>query len=100
MQYDVEYELDGKKAFAKYLYCKDPGQAFAWCQQQFPGCKVVSAVAYGTVNGVVTGQTHYDAPPVQRDPVKEPRKFRVPTRNERDGIMPFYDEALSERPRD
>lgn len=35
---------------------------------------------------------------MQYDPVKEPRKWRAPKRNERDGVMPFYDEALSEKP--
>lgn len=95
---NVEYELDGKRGFRKYLDCKDVGMAFAWCQEEFPGCKVLHAVAYGRLAGQINGETHYEPPPAQRDPVKEPRKFRAPKRNERDGIMPFYYEALSQKP--
>lgn len=98
MRYTVQYEQDGKQRSVEYSECKDAGMAFSWCQKEFPESKMLHATAHSGIGGY-EARTEYE-PPFQRDPVKPPRAFRAPRRNERDGIMPFYDEALSEKPWD
>lgn len=44
--------------------------------------------------GEVVGATVYNPPPVQRDPVKEPRPCRALKPTEKDGTMPFYDSVV------
>lgn len=97
MKFEVDYELKGKVETSTYRGCKDAGMAFAKCQQENPGAKMLHCIA-SSGTGVFVGKTEYEPPPVQRDPVKAPLPARALKPNEEDCRMPFYDEALSEKP--
>lgn len=95
MRYQVEYRNDGdsQSKYEEFDTCKDAGMAFARCQKLHPGAKMIHCMAFNEETGYGTAQMPHDPPPVQRDPVKEPRPCRAPKPNERDGVMPFYDEV-------
>lgn len=98
MRYDVEFETpDGETRIAEYHNINNPGTAFALCQKANPGCTMLHATAHSGVKGF-EARTDYEPPPVQRDPVREPRPYRAPQRDEKDGTMPFYDQVKSEKP--
>ena len=42
--------------------------------------------------------TEYEAPPVQRDPLKRIRSFHAPKKTDKNGVLPFCDEVVSEKP--
>lgn len=97
MKYEVIYELAGKRKTQRYQDCRDAGMAFGWCLKDFPEAKLIECFASSGLPGY-EAEMHHLPPPVQRPPVKEPHKFRAPKRNEKDGIMPFYETCLSEKP--
>lgn len=75
----------------------DAGSAFARCQKQHPGATMLQCTREQVTCGKVIAWTEYCAPAVQRDPLREPRPCRTPRKDEKDGVMPFYDECISER---
>ena len=95
-KYTVKYVDDQNQTKTHRIEAVDPGQAFAKCQQYHPGAAMLSALRSGRAGGEAS--TTYAPPPVQRDPVKEPRPCRPPKRDELDGTMPFYNQVLGERP--
>lgn len=100
MRYDIAFKTPtGETKTTTYQDCENAGIAFTQCQQENPGCTMLHATACSSVKGF-EGRTDYEPPPIQRDPVKTPRPYRRPKRNALDGVMPFYDEALSEKPWD
>lgn len=97
MRYDVEFETaEGEMQTAQY-HSVNPGAAFALCQKANPGCTMLHATAHSGVQGF-EARTDYEPPPVQRDPIKEPKPCRAPKPDEKDGTMPFYDQVKSEKP--
>jgi hypothetical protein len=89
MTYDVQFRTeDGETKIAPYD-SDNPGSAFAKCLVENPGCQLLQATARGKFNFRID----YEPPPVQRDPVKKPHRYRAPKPNERVGEFPFYDEA-------
>lgn len=91
MRYEIEYvTANGAPGTAAYSGCKDAGTAFAKCQKDNPGARMVRARAFSGVPPYV-GEMWHDYPPVQRDPKPEPRPARAPKPDELDGVMPFYD---------
>lgn len=94
--YKVKYrDKDGAERFDSIEGCS-PGNAFAKCQKANPGATMLSAVRDGVFQGSY-GRTEYSAVAVQRDPVKEPKPFRAPKPDEKEGTMAFYDNVLSRR---
>lgn len=91
--YQIKFTDDEGEHFERVESC-DPGSAFARCQKAHPGAVMVEAARRETSQGRTVAYTAYPAPPVQRDPVKEPRPCCAPHRDELDGIMPFYDEVV------
>lgn len=73
----------------------DPGNAFAKCQKAHPGAVMLMGTRQHRIK---KWRITYEPPPIQRDAEKQPRPARPPKRTERDGIMPFYDEAQSLKP--
>lgn len=99
MKYNVEFKTPtGETKIAEY-WVDNPGAAFAQCLIDNPDCTLLHATG-GIKQGEYAGRIDYEPPPVQRGIVKQPRRYRRSKRHERDGIMPFYDEALSEKPWD
>lgn len=94
--YEVKFLTKGGREKIEQFEACDPGNAFARCQKLFPGATMLAAIRDGGFMGG-SGRTIFSPPPVQRDPIKEPRPARAPRQNERDGIMPFYDEVIGER---
>jgi hypothetical protein len=98
MKYDVVFRTpEGEIKAITYWGLPNPGVAFAQCQKENPGCTMLHATAKSKI-GDSLAKTDYDPPPVQRDPVKPPRPYRALKPDEKDGVMPFYDEVKSERP--
>lgn len=95
MQFEVEYKIDGEIHSVKYTEMKDAGMAFAWCQHENPGANMIRATAYGRSQG--EGRIVHLPPPVQRDPVKEPRPARALNKKEKGCEFIFYDQVKSEK---
>jgi hypothetical protein len=95
LHYHVDYELNGQVHTQKDIWASNPGVAIAECQKMFPKAKMIKAWIDGSWKDGY-GYTEFLAPPVQRDPVKEPKPYHAPKRNDREGVMPFYDEVLIE----
>lgn len=93
--YKVKYrDKDGAEHFDSVEGCS-PGNAFAKCQKANPGAVMLEVIrSQVDTKGRVVAQTRYEALPVQRDPVKEPKPFRAPKRDEKDGTMAFYDDVI------
>lgn len=92
--YQIRFTDDEGEHFERVEGC-DPGSAFARCQKAYPGAVMVEAVRQQIDhNGNLVAKTVHPALPVQRDAQKEPRPCRAPHKDERDGIMPFYDEVV------
>lgn len=96
MKYYVDYEEGGAQKQEKFLDCQDAGMAFALCQKAHPLGKMLHCRASSGITGL-EAHIDYDPVPVQRDPVKEPRPARAPRKTEREGVMPFFDQAESHR---
>lgn len=97
MKYEVDYELDGKIETQTFRGCRDAGMAFAKCQKDNPGAKMLHCIA-SSGTGIFIGKTEYEPPPVQRDPVKAPLPPSALKPDEEECRMPFYDETLSAKP--
>lgn len=95
MRYNVEFLTSGNApGREQYGDCKDAGMAFAQCQKDHPNCKMVRATAMSGTPPYNATMEHEYPSPMQRPHVEEPRPARAPTADERDGVMPFYDEVL------
>lgn len=98
MRYEVDYvDVDGKARVQKVPDCKDAGMAFAKAQKEHPGARMVSCRAFCRDTGYGEAQIFHEAPPVQRDPIREPRPAGPPKATDRDGIMAFYDEVKNKQ---
>lgn len=94
--YHVFYrDKNNAPGHSKYL-CSSAGVAFAQCQIEHPGARMLKAQCHGQY-GNADGHTDFEPPPVQRDPVKEPKPCRLPKPDEREDVMPFYDEVQQHR---
>lgn len=94
--YQIKLRTTEGKYETKEIEGCDPGNAFAKCQKANPGAVMLQAEcrSKNPENPYRGAVTRYEALPIQRDPVKEPRPARPPKPKERDGIMPFYDEVV------
>lgn len=96
MNYDIEYEVNGKRRTETYTDMKDVGMAFAWCLHENPGCKLIRARSFGKINREPVW-VDYAPPPVQRHPVKEPRAARALNKKEKGCEFKFYDQVKSQK---
>jgi|SRR6266446_1821269 len=97
MKYEIEFEKDGVMEVEDYKDCKDVGMAFARCQKEHKPCKLIRARAWGRFRDG-EGWIDYTPPPVQRDPIKEPRPARALKSTEKGCEFPFYDEVVGHKP--
>ena len=93
LNYNVDYELNGKKLTQSKIEASSPGLAIARCQKSNPGAKIIKAWFEGYSPQYGSGYQEWPAPPVQRDPIKEPHAARALKPSERGCEMPFYDEV-------
>lgn len=91
--YTVKFST-GEGQQSTRLEARDPGCAFAKCQRENPGAIMLECVRQSTWQGQIEAITRYEPPPVQRDPAPEPKPFRMPAKNDKDGAFPFYDEVV------
>ena len=89
MNYRVDFTLN-KAPGSKVFTADNAGTAFAKCLKENPTAVLVKA----WVQGVSGGYCEFDPPAVQRAPRVEPRPARALKPDEKDGVMPFYDEVL------
>lgn len=92
MRYQVEFKEDGKQAFEDFENCDSAGFAFAKCQKLHPNAQMIHCTASSGIDGFEAKMEH-DYVPVQRPPEKPVRPARPPKPDEKDGVMPFYDEV-------
>lgn len=90
LHYRVDYELEGETYTQKNIWCSNPGAAFAACQKAHPDAKMIKAWVEGAKG---FGYQEWDTPPVQRQPVKDPRPPRALKPEEKGCEFPFYDEV-------
>lgn len=94
MNYNVDYELEGRSKTQVGVWASDPGKAMAICLKEHPGAKIIKAWKEALSGN---GFQEWFPPPVHREPVKEPRPARALKPNERGCEMPFYDEVVGRR---
>ena len=80
MRFHVDYSINGKAKSCVYD-AENPGTAFAKCLSDNPIAVLTKAWLHGGVNGF-EGHCEFDPPPVQREPVKDPRPCRAPKSSE------------------
>lgn len=95
LHYRVDYIEDGFERTQKDIWCSNPGAAFAACQKIHPEAKMLKAWVEGAIEiqGSNCGYQEWEAPPVQRQPVKEQRPSRALKPDEKGCEFPFYDEV-------
>lgn len=92
MNYTIEYQDEEGVHTEEHPDCGNVGTAFALCLKKHPGAKLIK----GRTERFLVGHElwiDYTPPPTQRDPVTEPLSARKPKRDDKEGVMPFYDEV-------